>query len=65
MKAIKELAPFIVGICIITGIAYCSWRIERWFHYKYSYSNQVQEQIQPLVNRIDALEKRIEQLEKK
>ena len=55
------LGIIIALICIMYG----SWKFERRINYKISYSSQVTEQIQPLVDRVTVLEKRVEQLEKK
>lgn len=66
MKRDLSLLPITLGIIIIlVCLAYGSWKFERWWHYKFSYSSQVTEQIQPLVDRVIALEKRVEQLEGK
>lgn len=60
------LLPRTLGIIIIlVCLAYGSWKFERWSYYKFSYSSQVSEQVQPLVDRIVVLEKRMDALEKK
>lgn len=51
----------ITAILLVIG----GWKLERWINYKMSYSSQVTSQVQPLVDRVTVLEKRVEQLEKK
>lgn len=57
--------PFVLTILIVGGFAYPVWKLERWFHYKFSYQSQVQNEIKPLAVRIENLEKRVSELEKK
>lgn len=56
---------FVAAFLLIAGIGYGGWKLERWWHYKFSYQSQVQEDMKPLVERIEALEKRVIELEKK
>lgn len=55
------IAGIIVSILLVIG----GWKLERWINYKMSYSSQVSEQVQPLVDRIVVLEKRVDALENK
>lgn len=57
-----------VGVLVIVaGIAYGSFRIERWYHYKFGYQSKVEESItervQPLERRLKELEARVKELE--
>ncbi len=53
------------GVFLVLGaIIYGGWRFERWWNYKMSTQGHVQKEIQPLIVRIDALEKRVLELEK-
>jgi biopolymer transport protein ExbB/TolQ len=64
----NELSVFVapvLGIIAAIFLVVGGWKLERWINYKISYSSQVTEQVQPLVDRVSALEKRVEQLEKK
>lgn len=61
----KNVLAFLAVILFFTVVVYGSWKLERWWHYKFSYSYQVTEQVQPLVDRIVLLEKRVDVLEKK
>lgn len=64
-EIMKNVLLILVAIIAISSIAYGSWKFERWWHYKLSYSSQVAEQIQPIVDRVTALEKRVLELENK
>jgi len=57
--------PFVLTILIVAGLSYPAWKFERWLHYKFSYQSQVQQEIKPLVVRIENLEKRVSELEHK
>lgn len=61
----KNVLAFLAVILFFTVLVYGIWRLERWWHYKFSYSSQVSEQVQPMVDRIVVLEKRVDALEKK
>ncbi len=50
-------------IFIIVMLLFVFWHFQRTFKYKFGYQTQVQSEIQPLINRIDDLEKRIKKLE--
>lgn len=52
-----------LGAILFIAISYGGWRLERWFHYKFSYQSQVQDEIKPLVQRLNALEQRVSVLE--
>ena len=55
-----EVAVFVIVILTIYG----SYRFKRWFNWEVSYNTQVEQQLRPLRNKINALEKRITKLEK-
>lgn len=57
----EPIVLFVVVLCVAFG----GWKFERWLNYKISYSSQVTEQVQPIVDRIVVLEKRVNALEKK
>lgn len=61
----KNLLLFLGFVLLVTALTYGSWRFQRWFHYKMAYSSQVTEQVQPIVDRVTALEKRVFELENK
>lgn len=64
MRTKSSLTAAMLGVVIVLAcFSYGAWRFERWWHYKFSYSTQVAEQMQPLVNRVTDLEKRIATLE--
>ncbi len=50
-------------VVIVVILWWAGWKIERWVHYKFSYQSQVQEDLKPLVQRVDALEQRVSALE--
>lgn len=47
-------------VLVVIGLAYGGWKLDRYLHYKFSYQNSVQveidNRIKPLVERIDKLE---------
>jgi len=51
-------------VAVIALIDYGGWRIERWYHWKFSYGPKVEERIRQVEKRQTDLERRIEQLEK-
>lgn len=53
----------ILAFILVAALGYGGWRLERWFHYKFSYQSQVQAEMQPLVNRIADLERRVSAIE--
>jgi hypothetical protein len=55
-KALEVVVMLGILICI-AGCVFGYWHFERWFHWKLSYGPKLEE-------RVDALEKRIEKLEK-
>lgn len=59
----KSTLGFLAALVIIVLVAYGSWRLQRWGHYKFSYQSQVQEDLKPLVVRISDLERRVSVLE--
>lgn len=59
----KNVLGILVGLALFGALAYGGWRVERWFHYKFSYQSQVQAEMQPLVKRIADLEARVSVLE--
>ena len=59
----KNILGWIAGIILVILIAYGSWQLERWWHYKFSYQSQVQKDMTPLVNRVADLERRVSVLE--
>lgn len=59
----KNILGWIAGIIIVILVAYGSWQLERWWHYKFSYQSQVQADMQPLVKRISDLELRVSAIE--
>jgi hypothetical protein len=61
----KEVIGIILAIVLVACIAYGSWTIQKKVNYKFMYSSQVEKQIQPLVVRINELEKRVKALESK
>lgn len=62
MKDLSKIALVVVCIVIVT---YAGWQIKRYVNYKLSYQSQVQKEIKPYVVRIENLEKRVSELEKK
>jgi cytochrome oxidase assembly protein ShyY1 len=52
----KTMAAFAV-IAIVISFALAMWRLERWINWKFDYGSRVE-------NRLEQLEKRIEELEK-
>jgi len=50
---------------LIVGAIFGGWLLERKIHYKWGYQSQVETQVKPLVERIEKLEKRVSDLEKK
>jgi cytochrome oxidase assembly protein ShyY1 len=61
----KALLMWIVAVMIVVTVGYGSWQLDRKFKYKFGYQSQVQAELQPLVERINALEIRVKQLENK
>lgn len=61
----KELFGIAFVIIILCFMAYGGWKFKRHINYKLSYQNQVQEEMEPMVVRIENLEKRVSELEKK
>lgn len=64
-KEIFETSVVFVVIMVVICFVLAAWKLERWINYKTSYSYQVSEQVQPLVDRVMDLEKRVDALEKK
>lgn len=62
---ISPALPTLILLLLFILFGYPLWKFQRWVHYKASYQSQVQEDIKPLVIRIENLEKRIAELEKK
>ena len=62
MKQVLVILGFIV---FLAAFSYGCWRFERWVNYKFGYRADVQEEVQPLAERVTALEKRVAELEKK
>ena len=52
-----------IGTIVI--IAFGGWKFERWINYKMNYQGQVQDEIAPVIERINDLEKRVTNLERK
>ena len=57
----------VIGIIVlVAGMGYGGWQLERWFHYKFSYKDQVEDQIlqqlSPLQIRIMNLEREVSNL---
>ena len=61
----KDILGYLFAFVAIVLIAYGSWRIERYVHYKWSYQAQVQAEIKPLQEQVNALEARVKKLESK
>ena len=65
MESLKASGYFIGVIVIIVGLAYAGWAIKRWFNYTFMYEDlvheQVQEEIQPLKDRIKELERLVKE----
>ena len=59
----KNVLGILLVLVAIVAVAYGSWRLERWWHYKFSYQAQVQLDMQPLVQRVADLERRVSVLE--
>jgi uncharacterized membrane-anchored protein YhcB (DUF1043 family) len=62
---IGPVLPVILIVVVLVGIAITGWRVKRYVNYKWNYQSQVQAEIKPLMVRIESLEKRISELEKK
>jgi hypothetical protein len=45
---------------LLIGLAYFGFKAERWFHYKFGYQSQVQEELQPIQETLELLDKRID-----
>ena len=65
MKNLKAMGYVIGLIVLIVGMAYAGWHIKRWFNYTFMYEDlvheQVQEEIQPLKERIKELERLVKE----
>lgn len=59
----KSTFAVILFVIVMIFVGYGCWKLERWWHYKFSYQSQVQEDMKPLVERVDALERRVSVLE--
>ncbi len=59
----KNVFGIFFGIALVVAVAYGSWRLERWFHYKFSYQSQVRAELVPLRKQIADLERRVSVLE--
>lgn len=61
----KNILLILVVVFVLVAVSFGSWKVQRYVHYKFSYESQVAKQIQPIVDRVNALEKRIVVLENK
>lgn len=53
----------VLFLIVMIFVGYGCWKLERWWHYKFSYQSQVQQDMKPLANRISDLEARVSVLE--
>jgi hypothetical protein len=54
----------IIAAIIVIALSYVvGWGVERWINWKLGYSKDVSSEIQPLIDRLDDLERRIEVIE--
>lgn len=63
MKNASSVFILILFFVAVGFLGYGGWKLERWWHYKFSYQSQVQDDLKPLVQRINALEQRVSVLE--
>lgn len=61
----KDVLLILGAVLLALALAYGAWQFERWWNYKQYYYSQVAEQVQPLVDRVTALENRVLVLENK
>jgi len=55
----RNILVYILAFAVFIFVAYGSWRIRKAWNYKFSYQNQVQMDMQPIVKRISDLEARV------
>lgn len=65
IDTIKLTITVMAAIGTIVIIAFGGWKFERWINYKMNYQGQVQDEIAPVIERINDLEKRVTNLERK
>lgn len=63
MKNASSVFMLILFFVAVGFLGYGCWKLERWWHYKFSYQSQVQDDLKPLVERITVLEHRVSVLE--
>lgn len=61
---LKVTAVGLAIVAVVIGFSYGGFQIERWIHYKFGYKDKIEEQIQPLGDRLDNIEKRLSVIEK-
>lgn len=54
-----------VVVALIVSVSYGGWKFSRYWNYKFGYQSLVQKEVKPLMVRIENLEKRVAELEKK
>jgi hypothetical protein len=54
----------LIVILLTIPLGYGGFKLQRWWHYKFSYQSKVLEEIQPLVLRIEQLERDVVELKR-
>ena len=49
----------VIVIVCLSVLSYIGFKTERWFHYKFGYQDKVQEEVQPVLERLNDLERRV------